>query len=94
VVADRPGDEGRRVGERRPRARCHGPPTGQGVRPAVSHTSPSWSTWASSPSRPRARRSPPAENAQQVLAALSGVGASLDSHRETHARGDMDDQER
>lgn len=35
----------------------------------------------------------PAENAEQVLAALKGMGASLDSDQETHARGDMDDQE-
>lgn len=35
----------------------------------------------------------PAENADQVLAALEGMGASLDSKQETHARGDMDDQE-
>lgn len=36
----------------------------------------------------------PAENADQVLAALEGVGASLDSSQETHARGEMDDRER
>lgn len=35
----------------------------------------------------------PAENADQVLAVLNGMGASLDSNQETHARGDMDDQE-
>jgi hypothetical protein len=33
-----------------------------------------------------------AENADQVLAALEGMGASLDSNQEAHARGDMDDQ--
>lgn len=32
----------------------------------------------------------PSENAQQVLAALEGLGASLDSNQETHARGEMD----
>jgi hypothetical protein len=36
----------------------------------------------------------PAENADQVLAALEGVGASLDSTQETHARGDTGDEER
>ncbi|TYL36190.1 hypothetical protein CV102_23935 [Natronococcus pandeyae] len=35
-----------------------------------------------------------AENAAQVLAALEGMGASLDSNQETHARSDMDDEER
>lgn len=35
----------------------------------------------------------PAENADQVLAALEGIGATLDSQQETHARGDMDDRE-
>ncbi|QRV15066.1 hypothetical protein JMJ58_19495 [Haloterrigena salifodinae] len=32
------------------------------------------------------------QNAGQVLAALQGMGASLDSNQETHARGDMDDE--
>ncbi|MFC5367251.1 DUF7344 domain-containing protein [Salinirubrum litoreum] len=32
-----------------------------------------------------------AENAEQVLAALSGMGASLDGDQETHARGDMNE---
>lgn len=31
----------------------------------------------------------PAENADQVLTALEGAGASLDSRQETHARGEM-----
>ncbi|WP_256393881.1 DUF7344 domain-containing protein [Natronoarchaeum rubrum] len=35
-----------------------------------------------------------AENADHVLTALNGMGASLDSIQETHARGDMDDGER
>ncbi|KZX49593.1 hypothetical protein [Haloarcula sp. K1] len=34
-----------------------------------------------------------AEHADQVLAALEGMGASLDSKQETHARSDMDEQE-
>jgi hypothetical protein len=33
-----------------------------------------------------------AENASQVLQALEGIGTSLDSNQETHARGDMDDR--
>lgn len=33
------------------------------------------------------------QNADQVLAALEGMGASLDSNQETHARGDIDDEE-
>lgn len=32
-----------------------------------------------------------AENAQQVLAALEGIGATLDSTQETHARSEMDE---
>ncbi|WP_425438212.1 DUF7344 domain-containing protein [Natronorubrum halalkaliphilum] len=36
----------------------------------------------------------PVENADQVLAALNGMGASLDSAQETHARGDMNDGKR
>lgn len=32
-----------------------------------------------------------AENAEQVLIALEGMGASLDSNQESHARGEMDD---
>ena len=32
-----------------------------------------------------------AEHAQQVLTALEGIGASLDSNQEQHARGDMDE---
>ncbi|WP_435073959.1 DUF7344 domain-containing protein [Halorubrum sp. HHNYT27] len=35
-----------------------------------------------------------AENAEQVLAALEGMGASLDSDQEAHARGEMDDESR
>jgi hypothetical protein len=35
-----------------------------------------------------------AENAAQVLAALEGMGASIDTNQETHARGDMDDRKR
>lgn len=35
----------------------------------------------------------PAENAEQVLAVLEGMGASLDSNQETHARGDMDEEQ-
>lgn len=35
----------------------------------------------------------PAENADQVLAALEGVGTSLDGSQETYARGEMDDRE-
>ncbi|MFD1687177.1 DUF7344 domain-containing protein [Halobellus litoreus] len=34
-----------------------------------------------------------ADHAEQVLAALEGIGASLDSKQETHARSDMDEQE-
>ncbi|WP_254524836.1 DUF7344 domain-containing protein [Natrinema caseinilyticum] len=34
-----------------------------------------------------------AEHAEQVLAALEGMGASLDTNQETHARSDMDEQE-
>jgi len=34
----------------------------------------------------------PAEHAEQVMAALEGMGASLDSRQETHARGEMDDR--
>lgn len=33
----------------------------------------------------------PAENTDQVLAALEGMGATLDSQQETHARDDIDD---
>jgi hypothetical protein len=33
-----------------------------------------------------------AEHAEQVLTALEGMGASLDSNQETHARSDMDEQ--
>lgn len=36
----------------------------------------------------------PAENAEQTLAALEGMGASLDTNQETHARGDMDDDDK
>ncbi|WP_435063973.1 DUF7344 domain-containing protein [Halobaculum sp. EA56] len=36
----------------------------------------------------------PAENADQVLAVLDNMGASLDSFQETHAREEMDDEER
>lgn len=32
-----------------------------------------------------------AENAEQVLNALEGMGASLDSKQESHARGDVDE---
>jgi len=32
-----------------------------------------------------------AENAEQVLQALSGMGATLNSGQESHARGEMDD---
>lgn len=35
-----------------------------------------------------------AENAEQVLAALQGMGASLDANQEEHARGDLDDGEK
>ncbi|NKE35787.1 hypothetical protein GWG54_08130 [Natronococcus sp. JC468] len=35
-----------------------------------------------------------AENAAQVLAALEGMGASVDSTQETHARSEMDDEGR
>ena len=34
-----------------------------------------------------------AEHAEQVLTALEGMGASLDSNQETHARSEMDEQE-
>ncbi|WP_423999658.1 DUF7344 domain-containing protein [Haloarcula salina] len=34
-----------------------------------------------------------AEHAKQVLAALEGMGASLDAAQETHARGEMDERE-
>jgi hypothetical protein len=34
-----------------------------------------------------------AEHADQVLAALEGMGASLDADQETHARGEMDERE-
>lgn len=34
-----------------------------------------------------------AENAEQVLIALEGMGASFDSNQETHARGEMDDSQ-
>lgn len=34
-----------------------------------------------------------AENAEQVLAALEGMGASLDSNQEDHARSEMNEQE-
>ncbi|WP_418286028.1 DUF7344 domain-containing protein [Halorubrum sp. DTA46] len=34
-----------------------------------------------------------ARNAEQVLAALEGIGGSLDSPREAHARSDQDDDE-
>ena len=33
-----------------------------------------------------------AEHAEQVLTALEGMGASLDSNQETHARGEMNDE--
>ncbi len=33
------------------------------------------------------------QHAEQVLAALEGIGASLDSQQETHARGEMNEQE-
>ncbi|MFB6166041.1 MAG: hypothetical protein ABEJ31_12845 [Haloarculaceae archaeon] len=33
----------------------------------------------------------PGANAEQVLAALSGMGASLDSSQESHARGESDE---
>lgn len=36
----------------------------------------------------------PAENADQVLAALEGIGVGLDSTQETHARGDMNVEQR
>ncbi|MUV58028.1 hypothetical protein [Halogeometricum sp. CBA1124] len=32
-----------------------------------------------------------AENAEQVLTALQGMGASLDANQEAHARGEMDE---
>ena len=34
-----------------------------------------------------------AEHAEQVMAALEGMGASLDSDQETHARSEMDERE-
>ncbi|MFC7143248.1 hypothetical protein ACFQMA_26110 [Halosimplex aquaticum] len=34
-----------------------------------------------------------ARHADQVLTALKGIGASLDSEQETHAQSDMDEQE-
>lgn len=34
-----------------------------------------------------------AEHAEQVLTALEGMGASLDSNQETHARSEMDEKE-
>lgn len=34
-----------------------------------------------------------AEHAEQVMAALEGMGASLDSNQETHARSEMDERE-
>mgnify|MGYP000439186807 CR=1 FL=1 len=34
-----------------------------------------------------------AEHAEQVLTALEGMGASLDSNQETHARSEMDERE-
>lgn len=34
-----------------------------------------------------------AEHAEQVLTALNGIGASLDSNQETHAQSDIDEQE-
>lgn len=34
-----------------------------------------------------------ADHAEQVLTALEGIGTSLDSKQETHARSDMDEQE-
>ena len=34
-----------------------------------------------------------AEHAEQVLTALEGMGASLNSRQETHARGDMNEKE-
>ncbi|WP_142860662.1 DUF7344 domain-containing protein [Salinigranum halophilum] len=34
-----------------------------------------------------------AEHADQVLAALEGIGGSLDSYQETHARSEMNDRE-
>ena len=33
----------------------------------------------------------PARNAEQVLAALNGMGATLDANQETHARSEMDE---
>ncbi|AUG49586.1 hypothetical protein BVU17_18625 (plasmid) [Haloarcula taiwanensis] len=33
-----------------------------------------------------------AEHAEQVIAALEGMGASLDSNQETHARSEMDER--
>ncbi|SIR20484.1 hypothetical protein SAMN05421858_1818 [Haladaptatus litoreus] len=34
----------------------------------------------------------PGTNAEQVVAALAGAGASLDTNQEHHARSEMDDQ--
>jgi hypothetical protein len=34
-----------------------------------------------------------AEHAEQVMAALEGMGASLDSNQETHARSEIDERE-
>ena len=34
----------------------------------------------------------PGENAEQVLTALAGAGASLDNRQEAHARSEMDDE--
>jgi hypothetical protein len=34
-----------------------------------------------------------AEHAEQVMTALEGMGASLDSNQETHARSEMDERE-
>lgn len=36
----------------------------------------------------------PAENSEQVLAALAGMGASIDSNQEQHAREEMNDEAR
>lgn len=35
----------------------------------------------------------PAENAEQVLQALEGIGSSIDTEQEAHARSEMDDEE-
>lgn len=42
---------------------------------------------------PATERITAAGNAEQVLAALEGMGASLDSTQESHARGAMDDHD-